>query len=488
MFRRLGGVLRWVGMRLLVALIIWAVVYTSLNFYLTWRRDRALEWFTASGIPMTPAKFDKPEVDPQDDAAPLWRAAAELEKGEVRVQLGDFIGMASLKDGQLITFDDSLGAERPLTPEELDRLRKGVADNREFFDILHRAALRPKYISPVDYNQGFNILLPHAFDALELANVLNLAAELAAYDGHIDQAIQYWTSLRALQRENIDERLLVCQLITATIESILYDSVQQTLRSGVFSEARLERVAAGLGTGPHSLAVNPPKAREQFDNELQQVAELLKPLRDYHERFRWSIQGEACMNHLFFQGLLEGGTPGTPIGFFVPPPHGVTGLARLAFLADETAELGLWRRLLESVTPDALPSQVFKLNNKSVPWYAFMSRIMMPAVSGGAECLARAEALRRVTAWSVALERQKLATGSYPDRLADLQPRFTQDLGEPTDPFTGQPLIYKPLMRDGRAAGYTLYSVGPNMKDDGGRNNKGTSGGTDDDIAFALEP
>jgi hypothetical protein len=35
---------------------------------------------------------------------------------------------------------------------------------------------------------------------------------------------------------------------------------------------------------------------------------------------------------------------------------------------------------------------------------------------------------------------------------------------EPTDPFTGKPLIYR--LQDG---GVTIYSIGSNEKDDGGR-------------------
>jgi hypothetical protein len=52
---------------------------------------------------------------------------------------------------------------------------------------------------------------------------------------------------------------------------------------------------------------------------------------------------------------------------------------------------------------------------------------------------------------------------SYPARLADLTPKFTAKL--PKDPFADGDLHYK---REG--SGYLLYSVGPNAKDDGGRN------------------
>ncbi len=290
-------------------------------------------------------------------------------------------------------------------------------------------------------------------EAMELAWHLRLAADVAAYDGHVDQAIEYWTSLRALQRENIDEPVLVCQLVAATTQARLSLSVQRALRSGAFGDA-----------------------------ELKQAAALLKPYRDYHDQFRRAMQGEVCFYHAFASDILEGRTH----DYFGPSPRGAAGLTRLLWLADEMAGLDLWRRLIESATPEALPSQVFGLKHDSLPWYAFLSGNMMPAFGSTAQSIAKPEATRRVTAWSVALQRQKLATGSYPDRLADLRPEFTQGLGEPTDPFTGKPLVYRTTQRDGRATGFILYSAGPNMTDDGGRNDKG-SGGAADDIAFALE-
>jgi len=50
----------------------------------------------------------------------------------------------------------------------------------------------------------------------------------------------------------------------------------------------------------------------------------------------------------------------------------------------------------------------------------------------------------------------------YPETLSQLVPEFLDKL--PTDPSSGKPLVYR---RDG--CGFIVYSVGPNMKDDGGK-------------------
>jgi hypothetical protein len=61
-----------------------------------------------------------------------------------------------------------------------------------------------------------------------------------------------------------------------------------------------------------------------------------------------------------------------------------------------------------------------------------------------------------------ALERHRLATGTYPKSLDDLVPRFL--VAVPLDPMDGQPLRYR-LNADGT---FTVYGVGTNHADDNG--------------------
>jgi hypothetical protein len=60
-----------------------------------------------------------------------------------------------------------------------------------------------------------------------------------------------------------------------------------------------------------------------------------------------------------------------------------------------------------------------------------------------------------------ALAAYKKDKGSYPEKLADLAPKYLKEV--PGDLFAGKPLVYKPS-KDG----YLFYSVGANGRDDGG--------------------
>jgi hypothetical protein len=72
------------------------------------------------------------------------------------------------------------------------------------------------------------------------------------------------------------------------------------------------------------------------------------------------------------------------------------------------------------------------------------------------------DALVRTTRAGMACRIHKGRTGQYPESLEALVPGLLNEV--PVDPFTGRPLIYR---RDGD--GFVVYSLGSNMKDDGGR-------------------
>jgi hypothetical protein len=98
-------------------------------------------------------------------------------------------------------------------------------------------------------------------------------------------------------------------------------------------------------------------------------------------------------------------------------------------------------------------------------------QVLLPGLAGRtateAECLARL----RLGRTAIALEQFRAARGAqYPVTLSELIPTTLTDT--PTDPFDGQPLRYQR-----KAAGYRLYSIGPDLKDGAGEPKNGSGGG-----------
>jgi hypothetical protein len=87
-------------------------------------------------------------------------------------------------------------------------------------------------------------------------------------------------------------------------------------------------------------------------------------------------------------------------------------------------------------------------------------------------------ASRAVFRTEVALLRYRLARGGFPAALNDLAPEYMAAV--PDDPCGGRPLKYR-LTEGGRA--FLLYSIGPDLRDDGGKPQpKGPSGEEPGDI------
>jgi hypothetical protein len=96
------------------------------------------------------------------------------------------------------------------------------------------------------------------------------------------------------------------------------------------------------------------------------------------------------------------------------------------------------------------------------PRYAILTAMVLPQMTNARLRMESALAEIRVARVAFALEAFRDARGAYPAALAELAPDFIVEL--PEDPFSGAALVYA---RDGER--FTLYSVGPDGLDDGGR-------------------
>ncbi len=89
--------------------------------------------------------------------------------------------------------------------------------------------------------------------------------------------------------------------------------------------------------------------------------------------------------------------------------------------------------------------------------------LLLPALEAAVKVEGQGEARFAVTRVVAGLAACRADRGGYPRALAELRPRYLLEI--PKDPFDGGEYRYRL-----RQNGYLLYSVGPNGKDDGGRN------------------
>jgi len=139
------------------------------------------------------------------------------------------------------------------------------------------------------------------------------------------------------------------------------------------------------------------------------------------------------------------------------------GMPRPLAYADQLAYLDLFDRQInlsripyhQAVQRRSIPTQ------KDVPAYAFLTKTMLPVLTRARTASAKGVATINGSRTFLAVLAYKDRFGTYPESIAQLKSRLGWEV--PTDPFTGGDFIYK---RQGK--GFILYSVGMDLKDDGG--------------------
>ena len=108
--------------------------------------------------------------------------------------------------------------------------------------------------------------------------------------------------------------------------------------------------------------------------------------------------------------------------------------------------------------------------------------VLTPAVGAALRTELASETMDDLNRVALALAAFRLDHGQYPATLDELTPRYLDAL--PPDRYTGDPLRYRLLPVNGeRAAGYSVYSVGRDLEDDGGTN---VEFDNDADITFIV--
>ena len=124
------------------------------------------------------------------------------------------------------------------------------------------------------------------------------------------------------------------------------------------------------------------------------------------------------------------------------------------------------------VVADLMRQRVTEATDRGLLLNVWLSDGLDKHVNREARCLANL----RLAMTAVTLEQFRASHNNrYPAGLSELTPSYLNAVL--TDPFDGQPLRYRK-----QDAGYVLYSIGPDLKDDGGKPMNGKGG----DIVFTV--
>ena len=385
----------------------------------------------ARGEPIRAADVAPPRVPDSRNAAVVYAKAFKLlPKNEADRNLRELSDLVSR-------------AGRRIDPKQWQQARRTLSQYKNALVLAEKAAARSKCAFPIDWAQGIEVELPHLRKLRMLVELLTAQALIEAHSGRANKALRSINLAVKTAEALRDEPILVSYLARVAL-------LNTTLR----------RLTDICSQGP----IDPEEAR-RLDATLSRI-ELVRTGVN-------ALRGERAFGIDLCEQLIQGsfgdrrrapaggGQPDV-LGKIPAPGHAVL---RTVFRRDQAYYI---RAMTDSIDHADLPYRTLVVNSRSAPTkrdsppsYAIVSSAMLPRLGRilytRDSCVARIAGSRILLALGTYRGRFRF----YPAALSELPARL--DWTPPPDPFTGKDFVYK---RQG--AGFLLYSIGPNLEDDGG--------------------
>ncbi|OAI48670.1 hypothetical protein AYO44_06820 [Planctomycetaceae bacterium SCGC AG-212-F19] len=302
-------------------------------------------------------------------------------------------------------------------------------------ELLRRAAARPSCAFERNYGHA-SMVLPEAARLRGGARDLSLEARCKAAKGDAAGALANVAAILRMARHTASEPVVIMVLVGASIES----TGMQTL------ELILSKTTPTL-------------------NDLVAVRELAT--MSYRTAMQRALQMEEATGLSVFVATAEGTDFWSLSGFSRgnEVEQALAPFWRLFLLPDDLAGYRERMQYATQAMAQPPPQAVQTWKNLDETWRRDRGGFLTAALTANllrlGETAPRADAYRRLTQLAVAVAEYRAREGKYPTQLDELVPSCLPFV--PIDPYTGQPL--KLVIREG---GLVLYSVGPDLKDDGG--------------------
>ena len=345
------------------------------------------------------------DVPLEKNAAVLFRRASSDLKA-ISTELSSIYGGGRFRHGRL---DDA----------ELETIRSMLETYATVVPLLQQAATRPDHHPLLDYTGGTDAFMQHHLDNIgdirSMLRVLRARVILLLSEGRQEEAIETCITMSQLGRHSEREPMIIGYLVSLVCRRMAVDATNLVLHAGPLSEESRKVIEAELA----------------LYEGAEAYRRALKTERAYGlESFRTTRSN--CW--LLLDALWNDATC-----YYLDVIDRYIALAERPY--SEVAAMNL------GATPD---SRSFRV----------VVDLVIPAIRSTREAMERTRARMRCLRVLNALQ-------GRPEQAAEETPRLS-DLGLPaaatTDPFTDKPLQLKKLPR-----GWLVYSVGKDLKDDGGQ-------------------
>ncbi|MGO8690743.1 MAG: hypothetical protein ACLQLG_14060 [Thermoguttaceae bacterium] len=421
--KRLKKILKWSGIVLAAVAAIGLVANAVFVWTTDTRLERQLAAIRAAGDPIRLADLARPPLPPDKNAATFLR----------RAKAG--VDAISKETWGVPRFWEYLYTDDPMPAEIQKALKAALAAYPDVIPLLEQAAACPDYDAQWDYTVPpleLNMkMLPEIQVSRENGRLLQLRVRLLIAQGNYDDAARTAVVLFRLARHYRRNPFLINYLVALTMQGMAVDSANTVLQAGP--------VSSGV--------------RGALDRELA--------IQERMEGFVWTLKSEqAYMVEMFRTAIPHRNFWLVSRGYWNREESACLEVSRdfIALADDPRPYCDVEPAIEHQKPPGTKPIEQQVISPESP--MSGLAALTFPAhravYAAGVRTRARIRTLRVLN---------DLQTHVPPG--SGEAPKLTA-LGLPaetiTDPFNGAPLHVKKTPR-----GWLVYSVGPNLQDDGGK-------------------
>lgn len=410
------SVMKFLGLAILCVTGV-AVVWLATTYFVgNYRLAQKLNGLRAAGQPVSLRDLATGPILPEANAATyLAQASADLEAIRKLIEAAEQSpAVRQLKRANMTD------AQVRRSPPMVEAYRQAVETYPDVWPLLAQAAACPSFQPPIDFTADGRTFLgaTHLLDEQRsAARALRCCALLRLADGEPERALDCCLNMLRLSRRYDQSPALVGFLVSIAVRSVALDTTHLVLRSGPLTPAAYVALAGELERHDMSAA---------FERAL--ITERAVGLQMWDEMgvaFVYTLLPAGRKDRLSYFDVFDAAT-----AWARGPYHDPAARARL----------------------EAAEAQA-----------GAMTELLAPAMKSAGEAVARTQAQLRTLRVLCVLEARDAAGRTGEAKLADL--------GLPTevttDPYNGQPLHLSKT-----PDGWLIYSVGSDLKDDGGQLDK----------------
>jgi RNA polymerase sigma factor (sigma-70 family) len=350
----------------------------------------------------------------------------------------------------------------PLPPQMKSALDTFLQRNRPALEFFAQGAQHDQSRYPIDLTRGSETMLPQLMKIKQGSQLAQMAAALDAEDHNGGQAADDILAGLGLTHSLKAEPVLISQLVRAASTALAVAALERTLNHATLPPDSISeltkafhdledydrrgegfnRALIGEAVDHRALLKNPKTLIRLFNSQgTMGLSDKLRTQMIAHVRHADNMKQEQSFLETSFQQILA---------------------ARQPTLPDRLQ------------TADVIRQQVADAKDRKL----LLNEALLDGTDKSLKREAGTLANVRLALTALALERFRTAHNHrYPATLSELAPNYLDAV--PEDPFDGQPLRYRT-----QGAGYLLYSIGFDLKDDGGKRMTDKGG----DLVFEVTP